>query len=351
MEYPKFKMCVRCFTFNQAKYIEDTMNGFVMQQTDFPFVCCIVDDASTDGEQDVIDKYLLDNFNFLDKSGGYRKDTDYAFVKFARHKNNYNCYFAVLFLKENHYGSPLGFKKKFEYISGWRNKCKYEAFCEGDDYWIDPFKLQKQIDYMKQHLECRYLFTARIIDYEKSFVKIEQKYKKRDYTTFDILSGFNPGIQNAVWYVEDMERMMEYRGINGDRLYPYLSSLRGKIHYLNEVTSVYRVTGEGVSTKINEENVFFHSSNDFYNFHKILGFPNTNAYLKGEARYLVHNLSRYPFFKIPNAFVLSYKILKSINERLTVWQYFYMIYYQVLSKIKNVIGCGDIKTKGFCYEK
>ena len=50
MEYPKFKVCVRCFTFNQAKYIEETMNGFVMQQTDFPFVCCIVDDASTDGE-------------------------------------------------------------------------------------------------------------------------------------------------------------------------------------------------------------------------------------------------------------------------------------------------------------
>ena len=49
MEYPKIKVCVRCFTFNQAKYIEDTMNGFVMQQTDFPFVCCIVDDASTDG--------------------------------------------------------------------------------------------------------------------------------------------------------------------------------------------------------------------------------------------------------------------------------------------------------------
>ena len=53
MEYPKFKVYVSCFTFNQAKYIEDAMNGFVMQQTDFPFVCCIVDDASTDKEQKV----------------------------------------------------------------------------------------------------------------------------------------------------------------------------------------------------------------------------------------------------------------------------------------------------------
>ena len=54
MNYPKFKVCVRCFTFNQADYIEDAMNGFTMQQTDFPFVCCIVDDASTDEEQKVI---------------------------------------------------------------------------------------------------------------------------------------------------------------------------------------------------------------------------------------------------------------------------------------------------------
>lgn len=206
MEYPKFKVCVRCFTFNQAKYIEDTMNGFVMQQTDFPFVCCIVDDASTDGEQEVIKKYINMHFDYSPNSVSFDKETDYAYIHYAQHKENKNCYFVVLFLKENLYSRNEGYKK-LEYISKWRDNCDYEAFCEGDDYWIDPFKLQKQIDYMKQHLECRYLFTARIIDYEKSFVKIEQKYKKRDYTTFDILSGFNPGIQNAVWYVEDMERM------------------------------------------------------------------------------------------------------------------------------------------------
>lgn len=53
-ENTKFKVSVRCFTYNQADYITDTMDGFTMQQTNFPFVCCIVDDASTDGEQNVI---------------------------------------------------------------------------------------------------------------------------------------------------------------------------------------------------------------------------------------------------------------------------------------------------------
>ena len=54
MEYPKFKVCCRCFTFNQAKYITDAMNGFTMQQTSFPFVCTIVDDASTDSTYEII---------------------------------------------------------------------------------------------------------------------------------------------------------------------------------------------------------------------------------------------------------------------------------------------------------
>ena len=63
MKYPKFKVVVRCFTFNQSRYIEETMNGFTMQQTNFPYVCCIVDDASTDGEQQVIIEYIKEYFD------------------------------------------------------------------------------------------------------------------------------------------------------------------------------------------------------------------------------------------------------------------------------------------------
>ena len=57
----KWMVRVRCMTFNHASYIEDAMNGFTIQQTDFPFVCTIIDDASTDGEQEVIKNYLQDN--------------------------------------------------------------------------------------------------------------------------------------------------------------------------------------------------------------------------------------------------------------------------------------------------
>ena len=134
MEYPKFKVTVSCMTYNQSKYITDAMNGFTMQQTDFPFVCTIVDDASTDGEQEVIRKYVEENFDFSEGSAAYSKETDYAFITYAQHKTNKNCYFAVLYLKENHYSQN---KDKSPYLKEWRDGVEYMAICEEDDYWID----------------------------------------------------------------------------------------------------------------------------------------------------------------------------------------------------------------------
>ena len=125
IENPEFKVFVRCMTYNQSKYIVETMNGFTMQQTDFPFVCCIVDDSSTDGEQKIISKYLNKYFDMSAASGSYTEETDYAYIFFAQHKENKNCYFSVLFLKENLYCKKEEYKK-FYYMSRWRNRCKYE---------------------------------------------------------------------------------------------------------------------------------------------------------------------------------------------------------------------------------
>ena len=138
---------ISCMTYNHAPYISDAMNGFVMQKTNFPFVCTIVDDASTDGEQEVIKEYVQEHFDLQDSSISYEKDTDYGHVTFARHKTNKNCYFAIVYLKENHYSQK---KSKAPYLTEWRDT-KYIALCEGDDYWIDPLKLQKQVDFMETH--------------------------------------------------------------------------------------------------------------------------------------------------------------------------------------------------------
>lgn len=138
-----YKVCVRCFTYNQAGYIEDTMNSFCKQRTNFPFVCCIVDDCSTDGEQDVIYNYML--LYFEEPISDYQ--TEYGHVCVAKHKKNENCFFMFLALNKNRYGQYV----KYDYISEWRDKAIYEACCEGDDYWLTDDKLQIQYNALENN--------------------------------------------------------------------------------------------------------------------------------------------------------------------------------------------------------
>ena len=135
------------------------MNGFVMQKTDFPFVATIIDDASTDGAPQIIINYFERNFATGDTSVAYSEEMEYGYVLFARHKSNINCYFAIVLLKENHYSKK---KSKLPYLSRWTDNAEYIAPCEGDDYWTDPSKLQKQVRFLDdnpQYSICSHDFT------------------------------------------------------------------------------------------------------------------------------------------------------------------------------------------------
>lgn len=140
-----YKVLVRCFTYNQSKYIEDALNGFAMQQTDFPFVCLVMDDCSTDGEQEVIKTWMERE---CDMQKAEYVEIELSNIILVPHKSNVNCTFAVYFLKQNLYkNGPL----KITMITPWREHCEYEALCEGDDYWIHPQKLQMQADWLDNH--------------------------------------------------------------------------------------------------------------------------------------------------------------------------------------------------------
>jgi glycosyltransferase domain protein len=145
-----YTVLVRCFTFNQSKYIEDALNGFVMQQTTFPFVCLVVDDASTDGEPEVIKSWMERECDMADAK---HLDIPTADIIIVPHKTNLNCTMAVYLLKENLFRQK---EKKMEHVVPWREHCRYEAMCEGDDYWIAPLKLQKQVNYLEAHPEVSY---------------------------------------------------------------------------------------------------------------------------------------------------------------------------------------------------
>ena len=147
----KYKVCVWCNTYNQTSYIKDTMDGFCMQQTSFPFVCLIMDDASTDGEPEVLEAYLNDHFDTE-----WTKETDDYHLTVARHQENRNCYFAVYLLKYNHYTIK---KRKLKYFREVADEIDYVAFCEGDDYWTDAHKLQKQADALDANPQATLVYT------------------------------------------------------------------------------------------------------------------------------------------------------------------------------------------------
>lgn len=156
MDIPQFTLSVHCTTYNHANYIRETLNGFMIQKTSFPFVCVIVDDASTDGEQEVIKNHLCEHFDLKKESNSYCEETEDYIMMFARHKNNQNCFFAVYLLKYNYYQRK---KSKMPFFSFWNEMSEYCAICEGDDYWTASCKLEKQVRYMKKHPECVLTFS------------------------------------------------------------------------------------------------------------------------------------------------------------------------------------------------
>lgn len=155
----KYKVATQCFTYNHNSYIIDTLTGFAIQQTSFPVVYIILDDASNDGEQDLLRDWAETNLDFVNSEVSYKKTMHFGEMLYAVHKNNPNAIFAILLLSENHYQNGKD-GLKYNYISEWCDNTEYIAICEGDDYWIDPLKLQKQVDFMDRNPEHSLCFCS-----------------------------------------------------------------------------------------------------------------------------------------------------------------------------------------------
>ena len=247
-EQYKWMVCVRCMTFNQSSYIVDAMNGFTMQETTFPFVCTIIDDASTDGEPEVIRNYLQENFDLEDKSVVRNEETENYVLCFAQHKKNRNCYFAVLWLKRNHYSIK---KAKIPYIAEWKENAKYIALCEGDDYWIDPLKLQKQVLFMEEHPNHSLCFCAHKDLYPSAMSKDKLRYEEsvEECPMHDIiLGGGGYMATNSMLYRVSMYEPYSVWAKDcpiGDAPLMLTLANKGKVGYIAEVMCVYRRFANG----------------------------------------------------------------------------------------------------------
>ena len=108
-------VAIRCITYNQAAYIRQCLDGFVMQRTDFAFVAIVHDDCSTDGTDDIVREYA----------------------------QRYPHIIKPIFETENQYSKGDGSLSRIMTQACNNTGAKYIAMCEGDDYWTDPLKLQK----------------------------------------------------------------------------------------------------------------------------------------------------------------------------------------------------------------
>lgn len=122
------KVSVLCTVYNQEKYLRQCFDGFVMQKTNFAFEVIVHDDCSTDGSVSIIKEY----------------------------RERYPTIFKTILQSENQF-SKGGFAlvHKIMLIEAQGDLI---AFCEGDDYWTDPNKLQKQFDLMSSHPDCSICF-------------------------------------------------------------------------------------------------------------------------------------------------------------------------------------------------
>ncbi len=254
-----YTVCTLCFTYNQESYILDTLRGFVIQETSFPVVSIIIDDASTDRTPHLLRDFLNEHFNVQNADIAFQEEADYGTVLYAQHRTNKNCYFAVLLLKENHYSRR---KSKIPYMRRWMDDVQYIAICEGDDYWTEPLKLQKQVEYMNCHPEIGLCYT----DYDhldqashvltSSMFEEQNKYHTTSYERFLLKPGY---LAPMTWlYRNELSKLIKNSTVYSDGTYAYMLEFmqNSQVSYLPIVTATYRSHAGSASSPIGDRGLW-----------------------------------------------------------------------------------------------
>jgi len=203
--------------YNHEEFIAEAIDGVIMQKTDFPIEIVLGEDFSTDNTRKIVQEYA---------------DRYPEIIKPLFHKKNIgmmaNCIQTIRACKG-----------------------KYIAMCEGDDYWIDPLKLQKQVDFLEANPDfsmCAH--NSDILEYGE--LKKMPPIKGESFTTEDIIS-LDWGIMTAsIMFRKDTLEIPDWFSNikNDDYAIQLLVSLKGKIGILPDAMSVYRKHVGGISTTL-----------------------------------------------------------------------------------------------------
>ena len=236
-----YKVYVRTCTYNQSVYIEDCLNGGAIQETDFPFVHHVIDDASTDGEQEIIKSWMNRE---CDEDNAKYYDNDVCTITIAKHRKNPNYTIVAYFLKRNMYNNP----GKSLLYKPWQDVCLYFALCEGDDYWTSPKKLQKQYGLLEAHPEyslCHHnhliLHDGRLTERNENIPHEQDLLSIAENNTVHTLTMFYRNIGQPVVPQDFPFKYPVYQFFMNLRLAEF-----GKIVYIDEPMAVYRVNEGGI---------------------------------------------------------------------------------------------------------
>ena len=212
---------ILCVTYNHKDYIAQALDSFLMQKTNFKFQVIVGDDCSTDGTTEILKEYA----------------------------KKYPDIIKPIF-REKNIGST---KNSLEVYSN--AKTPYVAICEGDDYWIDEYKLQKQVDFLESNPDYAICFHPVKVMYDGfDFEKTDEIYPTQKMiesgTTFELLLKTNFIQTTSVvyrWMFNQTNTRQYFLDISpGDWFISLLHAKEGKIKMLPEIMAVYRRHPQGV---------------------------------------------------------------------------------------------------------
>ena len=251
---------VACLTFNHKKYIRQTIEGFLMQQTDFPIEIIIHDDNSTDGTTQIVQEYA----------------------------DQYPELIFPIFQRENQYSK--GKKPLINFVFP-QAKGKYIALCEGDDYWNDPLKLQKQVEFLEANPDYVISYhNAMIVDEVGNIVdysKLPENLKK-DLSSEELIQGtmiltLTMCFRNVLKDFPDEF----FKVYNGDKFLTSLLGHFGKGKYMPEIAeAVYRKHSSAVWSTLDKITQQFNNGDTrawLYRYYKRTGQDKHADYFKEEA--------------------------------------------------------------------
>lgn len=215
---------ISCITYNHAPFIRQCLDGFMMQKTDFAFEVLIHDDASTDGTTEIIKEY----------------------------EARYPDVIKPIYEEENQWVKGRRGSAVFNFP---RARGKYIALCEGDDYWTDPLKLQKQVDFLEKNPE---------------YVMCSHRFKQLDYETGELKNDWYGQLENDIrytldtivsfkeWYTQPLSVLYRREALKIDILLRHTYSRDIVLFYhllkegsgmmFNDVMGVYRKHSSGIWT-------------------------------------------------------------------------------------------------------